>query len=209
MANVAKDLADYGEAFSGLSWLPVLGPWVAIAKGASSTLNTYLEKQKKDIGGRRSKLEVVLAKLNHPIVTVLDDVDRLCTSEIRDVFRLVRLTASFPNLIYIVAFDRSRVEAALGDDNLPGRAYLEKVLQVAIDLPEVPPHALDDEILAAIKRALTGIQNQGPFDGNAWPDIFMEIIRPLFRNMRDVRRYAAAIHGTVNALEGRLHFTTY
>jgi len=37
-----------------------------------------------------------------------------------------------------------------------------------------------------------------------WPDVFMEIVRPLIRNMRDVRRYAAAIRGTVCALGGQV-----
>lgn len=32
----------------------------------------------------------------------------------------------------------------------------------------------------------------------------MEVIRPLLRNMRDVRRYAAAIHGTVRDLDGQV-----
>ena len=42
------------------------------------------------------------------------------------------------------------------------------------------------------------------FDEQIWPDVFMEIIQPLIRNMRDVRRYAAAIHGTVTALHGKI-----
>ena len=61
-------------------------------------------------------------------------------SEIRDIFKLVRLTANFPNIIYIVAFDRNRVEKALAEQGLPGRDYLEKILQVAFDLPVVPSY---------------------------------------------------------------------
>ncbi|MBM7331832.1 hypothetical protein JS562_54830 [Agrobacterium sp. S2] len=45
-----------------------------------------------------------------------DDIDRLTTGEIRDIFKLVRLTASFPNVVYILAFDRARVEQALGGE---------------------------------------------------------------------------------------------
>lgn len=32
----------------------------------------------------------------------------------------------------------------------------------------------------------------------------MEVIQPLIRTMRDVRRYAAAIHGTVRDLDGQI-----
>lgn len=80
------------------------------------------------------------------------------------MFKLVRLTASFPNVIFIVAFDRSRVEDALAEDGIPGRDYLEKILQVAIDLPVIPNQVLVREVLAAIDGALKGIETPGPFD---------------------------------------------
>ena len=69
-----------------------------------------------------------LSKLDNPIAVVIDDIDRLPTAEIRDTFKLVRLTGSFPNLVYILAFDRARVERALTEDGIPGRDYLEKIL---------------------------------------------------------------------------------
>jgi len=203
-AEIAKNIAEYGEAFSSLTWLPVVGSWMERVKGASKTLREFLQRRKEGVGGRRARLESVLAQLDHPIVVVLDDIDRLSSSEIRDVFKLVRLTASFPNIIYIVAFDRSRVEDALAEQGVPGRDYLEKILQVAVDLPAVPSQVLNRQILMAIHSALSGINNPGPFDSDAWPDLFMEIVRPLVRNMRDVRRYVAAICGTVNALDGQI-----
>src|SRR5262249_21766853 len=134
----------------------------------------------------------------------LDDIDRLSTAEIRDIFKLVRLTASFPNIIYILAFDRIRVESALGADGIPGRDYLEKILQVAIDLPAIPADVLNRQIFSAIDAALREIDNPGPLNQGVWVDVFMEIVRPLIRNMRDVRRYAAAIQGTVAALNGEI-----
>ena len=203
-AEIAKNIAEYGEVFSSLTWLPVLGPWIERVKGASKTLSELLERRKEGVGGRRARLESGLAKLDHPIVVVLDDIDRLSSSEIRDVFKLVRLTASFPNIVYIVAFDRSRVEDALAEQGVPGRDYLEKILQVAVDLPAVPSQVLNRQILIAIDSALSGINNPGPFDSHAWPDLFMEMVRPLVRNLRDVRRYAAAIRGTVTALDGQI-----
>ncbi len=86
---------------------------------------------------------------------MLDDIDRLTTSEIRDIFKPVRLTANFPNIIYIVAFDRIRVEKALTEQNIPGRDYLEKILQVSFDLPAVPAHVLSKQVTEAISDALS------------------------------------------------------
>jgi hypothetical protein len=63
---------------------------------------------------------------------------------------------------------------------------------------------LNRQVFAAVDSALAGISNPGRFDEEAWPDVYMEVIRPLIRNMRDVRRYAAAVHGTVEALGGQV-----
>lgn len=204
LAEVGKDLEEYGETFSGLAWLPLLGPWIERGRGATKLLSKLLQRRKEGVGGRRTKLGEALTALDKPIVVVLDDIDRLSTSEIRDVFKLVRLTASFPNVIYIVAFDRLRVEEALAEQGVPGRDYLEKILQVAVDLPTVPPQVLDRQILTAVDGALSDVEDPGPFDESVWPDVFMEIVRPLVRNMRDVRRYAAAIHGTVHDINGQV-----
>jgi predicted KAP-like P-loop ATPase len=204
LAEVGRDLEDYGETFSGMGWLPLVGPWIERGRGATKILGKILQRRKEGVGGRREKLETALASLDKPIVVVLDDIDRLSTPEIRDVFKLVRLTASFPNIIYIVAFDRARVEEALGEQGVPGRAYLEKILQVAVDLPAVPSQVINRQIFSAIDGALGTIDNPGDFDEQTWPDIFMEIIRPLIRNMRDVRRYAIAVHGTVRELDGQI-----
>jgi predicted KAP-like P-loop ATPase len=203
LADVGKNLEDYGEMFSGMGWLPVVGPWIERSRGATKILAKILQRRKEGVGGRRAKVEKALGALDKPIV-VLDDIDRLTTSEIRDIFKLVRLTANFPNVIYIVAFDRTRVEEALAEQGIPGRAYLEKILQIGVDLPAVPAYVLNKQIFQAIDNALSQVENPGPFDEGVWPDVFMEIIRPLIRNMRDVCRFAAAIHGTVRDLEGHI-----
>lgn len=204
LSQVAKDIEDYGEAFSGMGWLPLVGPWIERGRAATKILGKILQRRKEGVGERRAKIEKALAALEKPIVVVLDDIDRLTTSEIRDILKLVRLTANFPNLIYIVAFDRQRVEDALAEQRIPGRDYLEKILQVGIDLPAVPPLVLRKQILQAIDNALSSVKNKGLFDEVTWPDVFAEVIQPFFRNMRDVRRYATAVHGTVKELDGQV-----
>lgn len=203
LGEIGKELSEYGEAFVGVDWLPVVGPWVIRARGAASVLGRYLQRRQEGSQGRRQKLTGALEKLEQPIVVVLDDIDRLSTAEIRDVFKLVRLTASFPNIIYVVAFDRARVEQALTEEGVPGRDYLEKILQVAIDLPVVPQEVMIQEITSALDQALSGI-DVAEIDPQVWPDVFMEIVRPLIDNMRDVRRYAAAVRTTVGTLGDRI-----
>lgn len=144
----------------------------------------------------RDRLVCALEKRKRPIVVVLDDVDRLPENEIREVFKLVRLTASFPNVIYIVACDRTRVEKALkGSESGYGPRYLEKVFQWSINVPPGNRQRLRQQLLCGIEEALGEINP--PFGDPAWLDIEAEIVLPLVRNMRDVRRFSINVSGAV------------
>ena len=204
---IEQAFRKYGNAFSTVTSelskllsLPLVGEIVA------ALLNTASNSAEQPEGANslRKKVKDVLEKRDKPIIVVLDDVDRLSVSEIRDVFKLVRLTASFPNLIYIVVCDRLRVEKALDEQGLSGRDYLEKILQLPFDLPKVPHHLFQEQINAAINDALDGIRNPGPFDQQVWADVYPDIVLPLICNMRDLRRYAATIRGTVAGLNGQV-----
>jgi hypothetical protein len=207
VGEAGKAFEEYGELLSGLGWIPFVGPFAERARLAMRLLGGGLKGFKRLQGGAnelRTRVARALEKLAQPVVVVLDDIDRLTTPEIRQVFQLVRLTASFPNIVYVLAFDRLRVEKALSEDGVPGRAYLEKILQLGIDLPELPPEVLTRQITEALDAALSDIENTGGSDANVLPNIFFEVVRPLIGNLRDVNRYALAIRGTLTALGGQV-----
>lgn len=201
LAEVGKSLEEYGDIFSNLTWLPVIGSWIERGQDLAKLVGGVLQRKKEGAAGQRAKVDKALRELSRPVIVILDDIDRLNTAEIRDIFRLVRLTANFPNIIYVLAFDRKRVEDALSEQGIPGRAYLEKILQVGFDLPAVPTHVLNQQIFDCLNAELDGLPVAQTLDHKVWPDIFMEVIRPLIENMRDVRRYSAAVGGTVRSLD--------
>jgi hypothetical protein len=204
LADIGDQLSDYGEAFAGLGWLPMVGPWIERGRGAAKVLGKFLSRRREGSTGRRQELVEALRGLQRPIAVVIDDIDRLTTPEIRDIFKLVRLTASFPNIVYVVAFDRERVESALTEEGVPGRDYLEKILQVAVDLPVIPERVLRQQLFEALDAAIGQAENSAPLDPETWPDVFIEVIAPLVKNMRDVRRYQLAVRGTLDDVGDRV-----
>ncbi|MFN8664160.1 MAG: P-loop NTPase fold protein [Thermomicrobiales bacterium] len=119
----------------------------------------------------------------------------------------MRLTANFPNVIYLVAFDRNRVEAALSDSGLSGRDYLEKIIQLPVDIPSVPAVALHNQIMEALNHVVDSqgiLDNPQQFASRRWDTSYQKVIRPLIRNMRDLRRYSASLPGTLQQLEGKV-----
>lgn len=207
LKSVADGLDQYGDVLGSIA--SVFGPIGTVTLG----LGRLFAKSSAKVaelrrGGTRQlhqKVADELRKLEQPVIVIVDDIDRLTTDEIRDIFKLVRLTASFPNLIYILAFDRQRVERALDEANVPGRAYLEKIVQLSFDLPAINSGTLQVQIFAELDRVLGDLPEER-FDASRWPDVFTEVIEPMFTNLRDVTRFAVSARPTLLALGHDLDF---
>ncbi|WP_415855388.1 P-loop NTPase fold protein [Sinomonas sp. G460-2] len=195
---IADRLDEYSAVLSPLALIPGFGSWWDRSVKAFQSANA-LSKKRASATSMRTKVTEALRQVERPIVVVIDDIDRLTTPEIRDIFKLVRLTASFPNVIYVLAFDRNRVEAALDEDGVPGRAYLEKIIQLSFDLPAIPDTLLRSRVFAELDRIMGPLEGS-LFDSTRWADVYFELIEPLMSNMRDVTRLAVSAKPTINAL---------
>ncbi|WP_326955122.1 KAP family P-loop NTPase fold protein [Amycolatopsis sp. NBC_01286] len=201
LKKIAEELDAYGELLSPLGAIPFVGSWVTRFGAGAKAIKKFEERRKQSVTQRRAKLAGQLSELEQPVIVVIDDLDRLDSGEIRDIFKLVRLTASFPNIIYLLAFDRHRVELALSGEGVTGRSYLEKIVQASAEVPAISDNLLVSQVADALNETL-GDMGDSRFDETRWPDIMMEIVHPFVRNMRDVRRFAGSARGTFRSLEG-------
>lgn len=197
--KISSTVDRYSELFSPVTMVPVVGAWYERAQKVIKAAKKYGDGNSPSINARKTELSNLLQDLDTPIVVTIDDIDRLNSVEIRDLFKLVRLTGNFPNLVYVLAFDRQRVEAALTADGIEGRAYLEKIVQHGIFIPELPQQKLLEQLGISLNTALEDI-NLEHFDEARWQDMIIEIVLPLIRNMRDVRRYSVSAASTAREL---------
>lgn len=116
-------------------------------KGSNGIKN--LESQKKEVDNK-------LKEFNYRIVVFIDDIDRLTKKEISNVFRLIKLTASFKNVTFIVAFDEEIVAKAIypiyGEFISDGYSYLEKIINIPIRLPVVEKYLILKELKLQLKN---------------------------------------------------------
>ena len=198
--ELGATMQAFGAALSRLRTVPVAGGAVA-AGGATVSAGGGKMRGAADEGAslaeRRRRLEVALRRAGERngrrLVIVVDDLDRLRRQEIRDLVALVKLNADLPNLHFVLAYDRERVEQALGEAEGDGRAYLEKIVQVAYDVPKSRDVDLSQELIDAVNEALRHAEATGPFDEHRFGSILHGIILPLVGSVRDVRRYANAL----------------
>lgn len=126
---------------------------------AKETLEKLAEtKQKADITTLKERIEKILEESDKKIVVIMDDIDRLDKEEIQSVFRLIKLSADFPNTIYLLSFDIDRVSEALAEkygSKESGRSFLEKIIQLSLPLPPLPPDKLIELTFNEINKLLT------------------------------------------------------
>ena len=196
--KIAKLLQKYGgilrPAFQLIPF-PGAGAVGDLIVGAAGT--TSADRSVQEV---KDDITKALSKLEEPIVVVIDDIDRLTKIEIREIFKLARLTASFPNIIYLLAFDRERVEQALSEDGISGRAYLEKIVLLSFDVPQAQWKPFQSRISAELDHILALITNT-TFDEDRWDYlVYPKVIMPLLSTIRDVKRYFISTKQTIKNL---------
>jgi len=204
LKSAADRLESYADLLSPLSGIPVAGgAFGGVSKVVSGVARLLHRKAKfgsASVQGVRRDIEAALAQANRQFVVVIDDLDRLEQTDIRDVVRLVRLVADFPRTTYLLAFDRERVEKALGFGDIDlGRDYLEKIIQVLYPIPPVSVRAISSMAHRAIDRDLDRLAHR-PLDQRYWGNAKTLIVDPLLRTPRDARRYANAARAAVRDL---------
>lgn len=175
----------------------------------------YREKMKGIIGtlDSQSSLKVQVKKLlkkeTKKHLILVDDIDRLDSDELFEVLRIVRVTANFPNIIFIVTYDREHILEMLKAKNINNaELYIKKIFHVELALPEFEPYALPQMLYEEIKK----MTSDEEILNKIWNSVFW--INPnneygitrYIRNFRDVKRFASvfALHISRVAVEGSL-----
>ncbi|QIP84664.1 AAA family ATPase [Streptomyces sp. Tu 2975] len=188
-ASIAEKFNRYSASLSPLKFIPGAGQILDAAQKAAEGVTQALESS---IHEQRLEISEALGNLNGRIVVLIDDIDRLTRQEIRDLFRLVRLNGSFPNVVYILCFDRGVVESALGEEGLDGAAYLEKIVKTSIEVPPAADYALASILQNGMHSALADVET-GPLSEDRFPDVFWQVVRPLFSTVRDIKRFLSSL----------------
>lgn len=148
------DLVEKNFPWSGesISLIPRFGG------AAKAVWNGTLAKLRPRIESVRARIKEELRQIKDRVIIVLDDADRLEGDDLLALFRLIKLTADFPNTTCLIAIDDVSVARSIGNKvgggELAGRAYLEKIVQVPLRLPIISPLQLRDYTLVLIDRVL-------------------------------------------------------
>lgn len=184
-------LEEYSKLFETLGILSSItdggvGAWII---GQAGKVFKSWGQKKKDLQAQKSGINELLKKLDRKIVVVIDDIDRLNNVEIRQIFQSVKVLGDFPNTIYLLAFDKDVVISALEKvQEGPGLAYLEKIIQIPFEIPQVSQQQIITMLFSNLDEVISGC-NIEQWNQDYWGNIFHSGFKDFFVNLRDVHRY--------------------
>ncbi|HJP17769.1 MAG TPA: P-loop NTPase fold protein [Nitrospinota bacterium] len=206
-----------------ISWLNIPGNWIQNAlliggsllvlvelfKGYLAKLANYFDKKaayySKSISEVKREIKKELIDRQKKLVVVIDDLDRLNQSEIRQIFRLIRVNADFPNTIYLLAFDRKIIEKNLEEQvGVSGQDYLNKIVQVNFEVPFAKPSKISTFLFKELDRILNVLpgsaQKYFGQDDPYWANIYHSGFKDFFKNIRDVKRFASSLEFNISQM---------
>lgn len=160
----------------------------------------YFEKRgtakEKTVLSFKKEIKIALSKRKNKILIIIDDIDRLTPEEIRQVFKLIKINTDFPNVIYLLSFDRYVIQKALAEQpGISGQDYIEKIVQVNFDIPLAKQSKIAQILFGELDRILAGLpkSSEALFDQTYWGNVYHSGLNDFFRNVRDVKRFASGL----------------
>ncbi|WP_168455199.1 KAP family P-loop NTPase fold protein [Bacillus cereus] len=186
--EIGKAIKKYADILSSVS-LRGFGTIISFKE----LIDRFKPGQSTDsLSDLKEEIETLLKDYPKRIVVYIDDIDRLEGSEIRMIFKLVRLVADFPKVTYILALDEEVVQKSLSSvyqfeekGNLEdAKKYIEKFIQIPIYLPK--PDVID--LYSLCKKQLNKIIEENNILDKSYNEIINDLIE-LKLSLRDVSRY--------------------
>jgi len=191
--KAGERLETYAKFFELFALIPTVGPIASILskvlKNVGSVTKSLGDIKANDLNAIRAELNELLAKQPHKIIVVIDDIDRLNNTEIRQIFQLIKSLGDFPNTIYLLAFDKNVVINALKKvQEGSGIEYLEKVVQIPFEIPLISKQEVEHLLFSQLDELIKDMP-ENKWDQTYWGNIYHSGLKYFFRNIRDVTRY--------------------
>lgn len=177
-----------------------------VLPGRVTALMDYIVKDRDhSLTAIKTRIEEQLKKSEIRYAVVIDDLDRLESTELFEVLRLIRITASFSNLLFIVTYDRHHIKEMLMTNGISnGSQYIKKIFNTEVVLPEPELYILPNLLMDELSRLLgkTSMIPNAIIDSVfAMGPLNTYLILDYLENFRDVKRFAMAFAADVSNID--------
>ena len=213
--GVSIDLQKYSEltGAAGAVIAPFFPPAPILARILSGGMRALSgNRSNKSADELRLKIDKILKDAKKRIVVIIDDIDRLDSEEIHQIFKLAKNAGRFSNVSYLLAFDQNVVAKALAerypDEPETGSNFIEKIVQLPLFVPPVDIEVLSQFAIDQINAIATKHKlDNSADDVSRFGAEYRSLIVHQFTTPRKAIRYLNAVDFTLERLANEANFT--
>ena len=128
-----------------------------IPRPASAIWNHLAPEEDSSIAELHTKINYELNQIDKQIIILIDDVDRLDNDEMFEVLRLIRISANFSKITFVVTYDKGYLTQNISKHlSCKGENYLKKIINLEIQLPSYEDYILGDILFRKIASNFLG-----------------------------------------------------
>ena len=185
--KIAHLIKDYGGLIKiGVPFLNIT--FADLAKSIGTNL-AYSANSEKDLANMKQEIAGQIQECTDfsKIIVLIDNIDRLTSTEIQLIFHMVSSLADFPKTIFVLTYDEDIVLHALSDmQGKDSRRYLEKIIQLPIKLPYMSETVKRSMLLECIRSLRRN--NNYDTDDSGYMHLLLPYCLKLIENIRDIKR---------------------
>lgn len=146
--KLLESVKKYAELISSVQEIP---------KPALAVWNHLVPEEEMSIAELHSKINSELNQIDKQIIIMIDDIDRLDNEEMFEVLRLIRISANFSKITFVVTYDKSYLTQNIFRHlSCKGEDYLKKIINLEIQLPSYEDYVLADVLYQKIAKSFPG-----------------------------------------------------
>jgi hypothetical protein len=178
LPNLRRTLARYLSIIS-----PMVGK-VPVLEALSKALAGADE-----LDNLKNSLAAAVQSTQDRFLVIIDDVDRLDASEFQSLIKTVRLCASIPRIVYILAYDQVSMYRLIAKEDAPlARDFMDKIVEDEWVLPLIPHEKLLDYIRKHCSGSVAGRPKRFADDFEERLKESLPALRQLLRTPRQIKR---------------------
>ncbi|WP_313814717.1 P-loop NTPase fold protein [Glutamicibacter sp.] len=134
LSSLLETISPYGDSVN----------YHGISLGLALRTTSKVLRKRGSLSDRKNEVNKQFSKFQYPLIVIVDDLDRLDSTELVSCFKVLRLLGRINNIYYILCYDEiivtnllSKTEAVGTEDPTLARKYLEKVSQIKVDVLEI------------------------------------------------------------------------
>lgn len=208
---VSKSPINADELNKAVSDILDAAEYIPEVGGFAKAINLIhrIRAKRYDLPDKKKRLDELLVTRARKIVVFIDDIDRLVPSEICELFRMVKAVGDLSNVIYVLAFDRKTIAAAVSKQTgCSGEDYLEKIVQVPFELPLPDRNQLINMLTDTINRAFNGL-NVPLLDNNRTLRMAADIGKGLTKHPRQIARLVNQLRLAITPVVNEVDFADF